>query len=109
ADAVPMGRVPGEPGPAGVRSEPVATGPAHGGRMGMDALPAPVFPDACVGLQREFGGLVAESLEQAEKALLARPRQPPIEKHRHGREDDAAVSVVVDLVARRLAETDRAL
>ena len=63
----------------------------------MDALPAAIFPDAGVGLERLALGALAERLQQLKQAVIARPRQAPVEKHRHGGKDDAAIGIVLRL------------
>ena len=93
--------------PGGDRGEPVAAGPAHRGRMGVDALPPAIFPDAGVGLQREFAGLAAERFQQPKQSFVAEPRQAPVEEHRHRGEDDAAVGVVLHLHGGGVADAHR--
>ena len=48
-------------------------------------------------------------LEQMEQALVAGPRQPAIEEHRHGGEDDAAIGVVLHLLGGGVADPHRAV
>ena len=40
-------------------------------------------------------------------ARLARPRQPAVEEHRHRRQDDAAIGVMLHLPRRRIADAHR--
>ena len=95
-DGIPVRRAIGETEPRGDRREPLTAGPAHRGRMGVDALAPAIFPDAGVRLERELGRLVAQRFQQPKQRFVAGPRQPPVEEHRHRREDDAAVGVVLD-------------
>ncbi len=87
----------------------MASGPAHGGRVGVDPAAPAIFPDAGVGLERQIRRLVAERFEQTEQRLVARPRQPAIEEHRHRRQNQAAVSIVLRLPGRRVADPHRAV
>ena len=91
------------------RREPLTARPAHRGRMGVDALASAVFPDAGIGLERLLGRADAERFEQMKQSLVARPRQPAVEEHRHGGEDDAAIAVVLHLVDRGIADAHRAV
>ena len=75
--------------------------------MGVDALAAAIFPDAGVGLERLAPALLAERLQQLKQAFVARPRQAPVEEHRHGGEDDAAIGVVLRLVDGGIADAHR--
>ena len=87
--------------------EPLTAGPAHRHRVGMDALPAAIFPNAGVGLQRLFRRAVAERFQETKQSLVAGPRQAAIEEHRHGREDDAAIGIVLRLIDRGIADPYR--
>ena len=75
--------------------------------MGMDALAAAIFPDAGIGLEGFCGGAVAERFEQMKKTFVTRARQPAVEEHRHGGEDDAAIGVVLHLADRGIADAHR--
>ena len=77
--------------------------------MGVDALPAAIFPDAGIGFERLGGGAIAERFEQMKQAVVARARQPAVEEHRHGGEDDAAIGVVLRLIDRGIADPHRAV
>ena len=90
-------------------SEAMTAGPAHRRRMGVNVAAAAKLPDAGVGLEREFLRLLAERLQQAEQALVARPRQAAIEEHRHRGENDAAVGVVLGLLHGGIADAHRAV
>ena len=50
------------------------------------------------------GLLLAERFEQAKQTFIAGPRQPSIEEHRHGRENDRAVCIVLNLAGRGIAD-----
>ena len=78
-----------------------AAGPAHGRRIGMNVAAAAIFPDAGVGRERELGRLCRQRFQQMKQAFIARPRQPPVEEHRRGGQNDAAEGVVLGLLARR--------
>src|SRR5689334_23617945 len=88
-------------------SKTVAAGPAHRGRMGMDALASAIFPDAVIGLERKLARLVAQRLEEMKQSFIAGPRQPAIVEHGHGGENDAAVGVVLNLLGGRVADAHR--
>ncbi len=85
----------------------MAAGPAHRGRMGMDALAPAIFPDAGVGFQGELAGLAAERFQQPKQSFVAEPRQAPVEEHRHRGEDDAAIGVVLHLLGGGIADAHR--
>ena len=91
------------------RLEPLAAGPAHCRRMRMDAPALAVFPDAGIGLEREGRGLLAKRLEHAKQVLVAHARQPPVEEHRRRGKDHAAVSIVLVLRHRGVADAHRAV
>src|ERR1700736_1149678 len=90
-------------------SEAVTAGPAHGGRMGMDALAPAIFPDAVVRFERELARLGAQHFEQSKQSFIARAREPAVVEHGHGREDDAAVGVVLNLLSGRVADAHRSV
>ena len=91
------------------RREPLTARPAHRRRMGVDALASAIFPDAGIGLERLLGGAAAKRFEQMKQPFVARPRQPAVEEHRHGGEDDAAIGVVLHLIDRGIADAHRAV
>ena len=108
-EVVPVFGAAVEPDPRGDGGEPLAAGPAHRRRMGVDALPPAIFPDAGVRLERLRRGAMAERFQQMKQAFVARPRQAAIEKHRHGGKDDAAIGVVLHLLGGGIADPHRAV
>ena len=108
-DRVPVLRAPIEAEPRGDRGEPLAAGPAHRGGMGVNALPAAIFPDAGIRHEGFLRGPVAERFEQTKQTFVARPRQAAVEEHRHGGEDDAAIGIVLHLTDRGIADAHRAV
>ena len=73
----------------------------------MDALPPAIFPDAVVGFQCEFSRLAPECLQKPKQSLVAEPRQTTIIKHRHRRENDTAVGIVLHLSGGGIADPHR--
>src|SRR5262249_37644590 len=91
----------------GDRSEPIACRPAHRGGIGVDLGTAAIFPDAGVGRKRKLRRLVAQRLQEMKQVLVSRPWQPSVEEHRHRREDDAAIAVMLLLMNCRVADANR--
>src|SRR5262245_18635817 len=89
------------------RLKPLASRPAHCRRMGMDAFTPPIFPDTGVRLEGESSSLFAEWLDHVKQRRVARARQPPVEEHRCRREDDAAINIVLALLAGRVSNPCR--
>src|SRR5919204_625517 len=69
-NGIPMRRAIGKTQPAGNGGEPVAAGPAHRRRVGVDALSPAIFPNAVVGLQSELSRLAAERLQQPKQSFV---------------------------------------
>ena len=108
-DAVPVFGALLKPKPHGDRGKPLAAGPAHRRRMGMDALTAAIFPDASIRQKRLFGGAMPERFQQMKQTLVAGARQPAVKEHRHGRENDTAIGVVLHLIDGGVADPHRAV
>ena len=89
--------------------QPIAGHPAHGRRVGMDALAAAIFPGAGIRLHGESHRLLAERLEAPEQGRIAHARQPLVDEHLRGREDHAAIGVMLQLLCRLVADTDGAV
>src|SRR5665213_3883992 len=68
-----------------------------------------IFPYARVRFEGEAGRPFAERFERAKQPGIARPRQPPVEKHRRRRHDNAAVDIVLVLMNGRVADAHRAI
>ena len=102
-------RDPARPRRRGDPGQPIAGHPAHGGRMGVDALLAPVLPGPGIGLHGEAQGLRAERLQAAKQGCVAHARQPLVDEHLRGGENDAAVGVVLQLLRRLVADAHRPL
>src|SRR4029450_6322992 len=77
--------------------------------MGMDAFTPPIFPYAGVRLAGERCGLCAERLDRVKQRRVARARQSPVEEHRRRGKDDAAINVVLALVAGCVSDPSRAV
>src|SRR5262245_3677110 len=75
--------------------------------MSMDAFTPPIFPDAGVRLEGESCSLFAERLDRVKQRRVARTRQPPVEEHLCRRKDDAAINVVLALLAGRVSDPHR--
>src|SRR4029078_1124122 len=91
------------------RREPATGRPAHRRRVGVDMRPAAIFPDARVGGEGKLRRLLAEMLQEMEQRLVSRPRQAAVEEHGHGRENDAAIGVMLALVGRGIDDTEWSL
>ena len=107
--ALPILRALAQAQPRGDGGGAGKTGPAHGARMGVNALAAAKFPDAGIRLQRQRRALPRHLLQEKEQAFIAGLRQPFVEEHRRGGQDDAAISVMLHLAHRRIAYTHRAM
>ena len=100
--AMCQAQVPGDP------RQPVAGGPTHQRREGMDRLAAAILPDAGVGLIVQREGTLAEQLQRAEQALVAWSRQPAIEKRMADAQDRGTVHIVLGLRIGGIAHPHRA-
>ena len=98
----------GETQARGDARQPVARHPAHGRRMRVDALAAAILPRARIGLEGKAPRLHAQRLEPAEQRGIAHARQPLVDEHLRGAENDAAVGVVLQLLGRLVADAHRA-
>ena len=81
--------------------EAVAGDPAHGRGIGVDRQRVAIFPDAGVGNQRHRQRPHAQRLQHGEQALVALGRQALVEEHLRGRQDHAAIDVVLRSGRRR--------
>src|SRR5262249_1286899 len=106
-DRIPVRGASVEPEPRRDRRKTMTSGPAHGRRMGMNALAAPIFPDAVVGLERKLARLGSQLFQQPKQSLVARTWQSPIVKHRHCGEDNAAIGVVLHLLCGGITQAHR--
>jgi hypothetical protein len=75
----------------------------------LHAHAALVFPDASIRLKRRPFGNDIESLQQMEKTSVAGSWQPAVEEHRHRREDDTAIGIVLNLSGRHIADAYRTI
>ena len=78
--------------------KPVAGDPAHGGRIGMDRGTIAIFPNPGVGRERDAERAHSQRLERGEQSLAALLGQALVEEHLRGRQNDAAVDVVLRLI-----------
>src|SRR5271168_2890767 len=103
----PVGRTLGEPEQMSDARETVASDPAHGRRMRMNAQSSAIFPYTRVRLQIEMACLLSEIFEIAEETDVSHPRQPLVDEHLRGAENDAAVGVMLQLIGGKIAEANR--
>src|SRR6056297_438510 len=103
----PVGRAVGEAEARGDARQPVAGGPAHERGEGVHPLPAPVLPEAGVGLVVQPHRDGAELLEQLEFGHAAGMREALVEEHLGGGEHHRAIDVVLVLLVGLIAEAHR--
>lgn len=90
--------------PPGNAGQAIASHPAHGRRVRVHALAPPVFPWSGVGFEGEATRLGAQRLQAMEQRGIAHARQPLVDEHLGGGQDDAAVRVVLQLLGRLIAD-----
>ncbi len=61
------------------------------------------------GCSADLAAWLPSHSSRSKQAFVAGPRQPAIEEHRHGGENDAAIGVILDLRRRRVADPNRSV
>src|SRR4029453_7582009 len=89
--------------------QPLDACPAHGRRVGMNALAPAEFPDTGIRRQREFCRHLTERLDAPEQIGIAHARQATIEEHRRGGQYDAAIGIVLILHGGFIADPHRSV
>src|SRR5215475_3447370 len=77
--------------------------------MRVHAFTPAIFPNAGVRLESELCGLLTKGLDRAKQRRIAWVRQPAIKKHRCSRHYDAAIHIVLALIAGCVADPHRSI
>ena len=73
----------------------------------MDALPSAVLPNAGVRFEIEAARLLPQVLQISKEADITHARQPPVDEHLRGAENDAAVGIMLHLLRCQISDAHR--